>query len=181
VRPRPQRLERLPEQYFTTLLTRVAAAAAAGGEPLVDLGRGNPDVPPPAHVVARLTASAAEPSARVHGYPPFRGLDELRAAVAARYASVYGVELDPEREVAVLPGTKTALVELALVLAERGDAILLPDPGYPDYHSGAALAGARVEPLPLDREAGWAPDFDAVPRDGVAAAYLNFPSNPCAV
>jgi aminotransferase len=132
-------------------------------------------------VVEALARSAAEPSARVHGYPPFRGLPALREAVAARYAAEYGVELDPEREVALLPGTKTALVELQLCLAERGDTVLLPDPGYPDYHSGAALAAARVEPLALDRAAGWAPDFASAPADGVAAVYLNYPSNPCAV
>jgi aminotransferase len=181
MRARPQRLERLPEQYFSRLLARVAAAARVDGEPLVDLGRGNPDVPPPPHVVERLTAAAAEPTARMHGYAPFLGLPELKEALAARYATEYGVELDPEREVAILPGIKTALVELVLALADPGETILLPDPGYPDYHSGAALASARVEALPLDREAGWLPDLAAAPRNGVAAAYLNFPSNPCAV
>ncbi len=181
MRRRPNRLEQLPDQYFSRLLTRVAEAARMDGEPLVDLGRGNPDVPPPPHVAERLAAAAAEPTPRMHGYAPFRGVPALKEALAARYASEYGVRLDPEREIAVLPGTKSALVELALALAEPGETMLLPDPGYPDYHSGAALAGARVEPLPLDREAGWLPDFGAATRKGVAAAYLNFPSNPCAV
>src|SRR5829696_5435165 len=154
--PRPARLERLPQQYFTGLLARVSAAAADGGEPLVDLGRGNPEVGPPRHVVDRLASAARDASA--HGYPPFRGLPALREAIADRYRMRYGVELDPEREVAVLPGTKTALVEAALAVAERGSTILLPDPGYPDYHSGAALAGATVVPLPLEAAAGWSPD-----------------------
>jgi aminotransferase len=179
MRPRPNRLERLPEQYFMQLLGRVSAAAAADGEPLVDLGRGNPDVPPPAHVVQALAAAAAEPVARVHGYAPFRGLPGLREAIAHRYRTAYGVELDPEREVCVVPGTKTALVELPLALAERGGTVLLPDPGYPDYHSGVALSGARVEPLVLDEAAGWLPDLERAPA--AAAVFLNFPSNPCAV
>ena len=179
VRGRPQRLERLPEQYFGALLARVSAAAALEGEPLVDLGRGNPETGPPPHVVAALVRGAGGPLA--HGYSPFRGIPELREALAARYRDVYGVELDPHREVAVVPGTKTAIVELALALAERGQQILLPDPYYPDYPSGAALAGARLGFVPLDPAAGWAPDFDAAPRDDVAAVYLNYPSNPCAV
>ena len=137
-----ERLDRLPEQYFTSLLARVAEVAAEPGEPLIDLGRGNPDVPPPAHVVEALVASAREQTPAVHGYAPFAGLPELREAIAARYAGVYGVELDPHREVAVLPGTKTALVEVALCTAARGDRIALPDPGYPDYNSAVALAGA---------------------------------------
>jgi aminotransferase len=161
------------------LLARVAAAASAEGDPVVDLGRGNPEVGPPPHVVERLAAGTAKPSA--HGYAPFRGLPALREAITERYAAVYGVELDPAREVAVVPGTKTALVELALVLADHGDTVLLPDPGYPDYPSGVALAGGRLAPLALDGEGGWAPDFGSAPRRGVAAVYLNYPSNPCAV
>jgi aminotransferase len=178
VRARPDRLERLPEQYFTGLLARVAAAAGAEGDEVIDLGRGNPDVPPPPHVVEALAEAARDPGA--HGYPPFRGTPELREAVAARYRDVYGVELDPHAEVAVVPGTKTAIVELALCLAERGDTILLPDPGYPDYTSGVALAGAREMRVRLDPKAAFAPALDWAPRSGVAALYLNYPSNPCA-
>ena len=179
LRPRPARLDRLPQQYFTALLARVAEASRTAGEPLVDLGRGNPEVGPPPHVVQALAEAAREP--RAHGYPPFRGVPELREAIAHRYATLYGVALDPEREVAVVPGTKTALVELALVLAERKSTVLLPDPGYPDYPSGVALAGARVEPLLLDAASGWAPDFAVAPAADVAAVFLNYPSNPCAV
>jgi L-glutamine---4-(methylsulfanyl)-2-oxobutanoate aminotransferase len=176
VRARPARLERLPEQYFTALLTRVAAARATGGAPLLDLGRGNPEVGPPAHIVERLAEAARDPGA--HGYAPFRGLSRLREAIAARYASEYGVELDPESEVAVVPGTKTAIVELCLALAERGSTVVLPDPGYPDYPSGVAMAAAGQAALPLE---GGRPVWDQAPRDDVAALYLNYPSNPCAV
>jgi aminotransferase len=179
VRPRPARLDRLPQQYFTALLARIAAAARAEGEPLVDLGRGNPEVGPPPHVVDRLAEVAREQ--RAHGYPPFDGLPALREAIASRYRDVYGVELDPETEVAVVPGTKTALVELAIVLAERSSRVLLPDPGYPDYPSGVAMAAARPEPLRLEPDRAWAPRWEEAPRDDVAAVYLNFPSNPCAV
>ncbi|HSK15303.1 MAG TPA: aminotransferase class I/II-fold pyridoxal phosphate-dependent enzyme, partial [Gaiellaceae bacterium] len=178
MRQRPHRLERLPEQYFTGLLARVAAAGAEDGEEVIDLGRGNPDVPPPPHVVEALARAARDPSA--HGYPPFRGIPALREAVAARYRDVYDVELDADREIAVVPGTKSAIVELALCLAERGETILLPDPGYPDYTSGVALAAAREGRVRLDPDAAFAPDLDAAPRDGVAALYLNYPSNPCA-
>jgi len=165
MRERPHRIERLPDQYFTALLARVAVAAAQGGEPLVDLGRGNPEVGPPEHVVHALAESAARPD--VHGYAPFSGLPALKEAVATRYAEVYGVRLDPVREIAVLPGTKTGLMEFALCAVERGGTILLPDPGYPDYFSAVAFAGARSVPLS---------GFDVTAE----ALYLNFPSNPTA-
>lgn len=175
MRARPNRIERLPEQYFTSLLARVAAA----GEDVVDVGRGNPDVPPPDHVVEALVSSAREPTAAVHGYPPFAGLRKAKEAIAHRYATVYGVELDPEREVAFLPGTTTALVELALVLADRDERILLPDPGYPDYNSAVALAGAERLPLPLGEDGR--PEWESAPRERIAAVYLNYPANPSAV
>jgi aminotransferase len=165
VRQPPERVQRLPEQYFTALLTRVAAAAAADGDPLVDLGRGNPEVGPPPHVVEALAESAARPD--VHGYAPFAGLPALKEAIAARYAELYGVELDPAREVAVLPGTKTGLMEFALSAVERGGTIVLPDPGYPDYFSAVALADAAVAPF-----SGFDMSGDAM--------YLNFPTNPTA-
>lgn len=177
---RPRRLDRLPEQYFMRLLADVQAARASAGEPLVDLGRGNPDVPPPPHVVEALVEAAREATAAMHGYAPFSGLPELRAAIAERYATRYGVQLDPEREVAIVPGTKSALVELVLCVAERGDTVLLPDPYYPDYPSGVALAGAELGHLALDPGAGFAPRFDAAPRGGVALVFLNYPSNPAA-
>src|SRR5918994_3745575 len=165
MRDRPERIERLPDQYFTALLARVAAAAAQDGEPLVDLGRGNPEVGPPEHVIRALAVSTARPD--VHGYAPFSGLPGLKEAIAARYAEIYGVHLDPSREIAVLPGTKTGLMEFALCAIERGETIVLPDPGYPDYFSAVALAGARAVPLS---------DFDVTAE----ALYLNFPSNPTA-
>jgi aminotransferase len=177
---RPARLDRLPEQYFMQLLATVAAATAAEGEALVDLGRGNPDVPPPPHVIDALVESAQERNASVHGYAPFAGLPELRVAIADRYARVYGVQLDPDREVAVVPGTKGALVELVLLLAESGDTVLLPDPFYPDYPSGIALAGARLGYVQLDPDDGYRPRFDEAPRERIAAAFLNYPSNPTA-
>ena len=165
MRQPPERVQRLPEQYFTALLARVAAAAAEEGEQLVDLGRGNPEVGPPEHVIRALAGSAARPD--VHGYAPFAGLPALKEAIAARYRDVYRVELDPAREVAVLPGTKTGLMEFALCAVEHGGTIVLPDPGYPDYFSAVALAGARVV------------SFDGFDTRG-DALYLNFPSNPTA-
>jgi aminotransferase len=171
----PRRLERLPEQYFTALLARVAAAAAREGKPLIDLGRGNPDVGPPPHVAEALDRAARR--ADTHGYAPFAGLPALKEAIAARYRDVYGVAVDPATEVAVLPGSKTGLMEFAQTCVEDGDTIVLPDPGYPDYRSAVALADAQLEFLPLGDDAR--PDWDATPARA-AALYLNYPSNPIA-
>jgi aminotransferase len=178
--PRPARLRRLPEQFFTGILTAAARARARPGARFIDLGRGNPDLPPPPHAIAALRDAALQTDTPlVHGYPPFQGHAELREAIAARYAADHGVTLDPDREVAVIPGTKTGIMLACLAAADDGDTILLPDPGYPDYLSGAALAGARVVPLALDAAASFQPDLAAVAGVRPALTVLNYPSNPC--
>ncbi len=165
-------LRRLPEQYFTRLLAAAAAARERPGPRFLDLGRGNPDIPPPDHALAALAAE------QYHGYAPFSGLPELREAIARRYAADHGVTLDPEREVAVVPGTKTGIMLVAAATAGAGDTVLVPDPGYPDYLSGVALAGATAAPLPLDADSAFQPDFATAPE--AALTILNYPSNPCA-
>ena len=177
--PLPDLFARLPEQYFTRIVTAAAAARAQPGPRLIDLGRGNPDLPPPAVAVEALRASldAAE---GMHGYPPFQGLPELARAIAERYRIDHGVILDPERDVAVVPGTKTGIMFAVLACAGAGDAIALPDPGYPDYLSAVALADARIVTLPLDGAVRWQPDFDALGDANPALVVLNYPSNPCA-
>jgi aminotransferase len=181
----PDLFERLPEQYFTRILAAVAAETGRAGPRVIDLGRGNPDLPPPPHAIEALRAAVLEVDGpAMHGYPPFQGLPALRAALAGRYAAEHGVELDPDSEIAVVPGTKTAIMLVALATAQAGDAVLLPDPGYPDYRSGVALAAARAVPVPLEASAGFQPDLDAVAaadRDAARLLVLNYPSNPCAV
>jgi aminotransferase len=183
MRPDPGVFGRLPEQYFTRILAAAAAARAQDGDRprFIDLGRGNPDLPPPPHAIEALRAAALETATpAVHGYPPFNGQRVLREAIADRYAADYGVVLDPDREVAVVPGTKTGIMLACAATAGRGDTVLLPDPGYPDYHSGVALAGAAAGALPLEASAGWQPDWDAAGDARPAMAVLNYPSNPCA-
>ena len=176
----PPLFARLPEQYFTTILAAAARARLEPGPPLVDLGRGNPDLPPPQHALEAVHAALDETATpAVHGYPPFRGHGFLREAIAERYRADHGVDLDPEREVAVVPGTKTGIMLAALAAAGPGDDVLLPDPGYPDYLSAVALAKARVVPLPLEADASWQPDIEGAPP--ASLLVLNYPSNPCAV
>lgn len=177
--PQPPVYAGLPAPYFSQLVSNVRQVAAIRPGGVADLARGNPEVPPPAHVLA-----AAENAMQrdIHGYPPFAGLPELREAFCDHQREVFGVELDPDHEVVVVPGTKTAIGLVCMALAGPGDAVLVPDPGYPDYFSGVALAGADVVPLVLDAAAGFAPDYESVAATDLARArmqFLNYPSNPC--
>lgn len=175
---RADRLGRLPVQLFARLVAATQALQQAGFD-VINLGQGNPDRPTPAHVVEAAQRAAADPA--THKYIPFGGLKILREVAARWYERHYDVALDPETEVCVLIGTKLGLQEISLCLLNEGDVCLMPDPCYPDYWSGVALAGGSQYPLPLRAENRFLPDFTAIPKEVAHAAklmFLNFPTNP---
>lgn len=173
-----KKLQQLPPQFFAALVNKVNAAMAEGRD-VINLGQGNPDQPTPAHIVEALQMAATDP--QTHKYSPFRGIAELKQAAADFYKREYNVDIDPHTEVAILGGTKVGLVELPLALLNPGDYMLLPDPGYPDYLSGAALADVKFDTMPLKAENQFLPDYSALSDEGKQRAklmYLNYPNNP---
>ncbi|MBT2582726.1 pyridoxal phosphate-dependent aminotransferase [Planococcus sp. ISL-109] len=172
------RLQNLPDQFFAALVAK-AAKAVGEGRDVINLGQGNPDQPTPAHIVKALQDAVEDP--KTHRYSPFRGLGTLRKAAADFYKREYGVDIDPNLEVAILSGTKIGFVELPLALLNPGDSLLLPDPGYPDYLSGAPLADIEFETMTLKQENGYLPDYNDVSesvRERAKLMYLNYPNNP---
>lgn len=175
-----RRMEELPKQFFAKL-TAMAREKIAQGFDIINLGQGNPDQPTPAHIVQAMQRATEKPL--YHGYAPFQGYDFLKEAIATYYQREFGVELDPYKEVAILFGGKTGLVEVSLCLLNPGDVCLVPDPGYPDYWSGISLAGAKMEMMPLLAENDFLPDYRAIPRQALAKAkmmFINYPNNPTA-
>ncbi|MSN99696.1 LL-diaminopimelate aminotransferase [Bacillus paralicheniformis] len=171
-------LKQLPEQFFASLVKKVNEKIAAGHD-VINLGQGNPDQPTPEHIVDTMAQAVRNPEN--HRYSSFRGSRSLKEAAAAFYQREYGVELDPEREVAVLFGGKAGLVELPQCLLNPGDTVLVPDPGYPDYWSGVELARANMETMPLTADNQFLPDYSRIPKEVKEKAklmYLNYPNNP---
>lgn len=179
--PKSNALNRLPKQFFADLVVKTNAAIAKGYD-VINLGQGNPDQPTPEHIVRALQKAAENPL--YHKYSPFRGYDFLKEAIATFYKREYNVDLDPKTEVAILFGSKTGLVEIGECLLNSGDTVLMPDPGYPDYLSGFALANLRIEKMPLLRENAFLPDYASIPEnvlDQAKLMFLNYPNNPTAV
>jgi aminotransferase len=171
-------LKNLPKQFFASLVYKVGTVMAQGHD-VINLGQGNPDQPTPSHIVEALQKAAANP--RYHKYSPFRGYSFFKEAVAAFYEREYGVRLDPEKEVAVLFGGKSGLVEIPQCLLNPGDVVLVPDPGYPDYWSGVALARAEMAMMPLRPQNHFLPDYAEISKDVAEKAklmFLNYPNNP---
>lgn len=165
--------------YFFASLNRKIADLKARGVDVIRIDMGSPDLPPADFIVDSLVESARR--ADTHGYTPNGGTPEFRKAVADYYAERFEVDLDPNKEVIGLIGSKEGLFNLSQVLLNPGDVALVPDPGYPVYSAGAIIAGARVVALPLLKENGFLPDLKAIPAADLKKAkilWLNYPNNP---
>ena len=174
------RIKRLPP-YVIAEVNAMRAAARAAGEDIIDLGMGNPDLPPPPHVIAKLCEVASKPDA--HGYSASKGIAGLRKAQAGYYARRFGVDLDPESEVVVTLGSKEGLANLAQAITAPGDVILAPNPSYPIHTFGFIIAGATIRSVPTTPDERY---FEAleramkftVPKPSVLV--MGYPSNPTA-
>lgn len=173
-----RRLERIPPYLFAEL-DRLQAEAMARGVDVISLGIGDPDQPTPPHVVEALRRAAADPAN--HPYPSYVGSPRFRRAAAEWLRRRFGVELDPEGEVLALIGSKEGLAHVIWGYVDPGDAVLVPDPGYPVYKAHTLLAGGEPYTMPLLRERGWLPDLTRIPEEVAARAkllFLNYPNNP---
>jgi aspartate/methionine/tyrosine aminotransferase len=176
--PVASRLAHTGEYYFSRKLRELAALNAAGAN-IINLGIGSPDLPPHPSVTAALTATAALPNA--HGYQGYQGTPALRGAMAGFYQRHYGVALDPASEIMPLLGSKEGLMHVAMTFLEAGDAVLIPNPGYPTYRAVAEICGAEVCEYDLTAAAGWLPDLDALAQTDLSRAKLmlvNYPHMP---
>ena len=178
--PLAHRMELFTEHFFVGLSVRLAALRAQGYD-VIRLDEGSPDLPPAPHIIEALSRAAERPD--THNYQPQRGIPELRQAWAEMYKRVYGVTLDPEREILTLIGSKEGIVHLPLAFINPGDVVLVLDPGYITYTRGARLAGGEPYYIPLLPERGFLPDLQAVPPeilDRAKILWLNYPNNPTA-
>ncbi|MEH7377608.1 MULTISPECIES: pyridoxal phosphate-dependent aminotransferase [Bacillaceae] len=176
--PPSELLTSLPKQFFASLVKKVGEYISQGFD-VINLGQGNPDQPTPSHIVKKLQDAAVNPLN--HKYSPFQGHRYLKQAAADFYLREYGVTIDPDKEVAILFGGKAGLVEIPQCLLNPGDTILVPDPGYPDYWSGVALAKAEMVTMPLREENNFLPDYCELDKSVLSKAklmFLNYPNNP---
>ena len=174
------RMKRLPP-YVIAEVNAMRHAARKAGRDIIDLGMGNPDRPPPQHVIDKLCEVASKPTA--HGYSQSRGIPGLRKAQANYYGNRFGVDIDPETEVVVTLGSKEGLASLATAITAPGDVVLAPNPSYPIHQFGFILAGATIRAVPTTPDEEYWRALESamaftVPRPSVLV--VNYPSNPTA-
>ena len=172
------RLESVKEYYFSKKLREVAGLVQQG-KPILNMGIGSPDLPPHPSVVEALQAGLSHPKA--HMYQSYQGLPELRQAMADFYQRNYAVDLDPNREVLPLMGSKEGIMHISMAFLNKGDEVLIPNPGYPTYSSVTQLVEARPVFYDLNEAAGWQPDFEALERldtTKIKLMWVNYPHMP---
>ena len=176
-----QRLGGVGEYYFSTKLREIEELRA-NGQDIINLGIGSPDRTPHPLVVAKLVESASR--ATTHAYQPYKGVAALREAFAGWYSTRYGVEMNPESEVLPLIGSKEGIMHICMTYLNKGDRVLIPNPGYPTYASVVKIASGESVSYELNAEGDWFPDFERLEADGldgIKMMIVNYPQMPTGV
>lgn len=178
IRP-SDRLSEIKPYYFASKLKEIADLNAKGRD-IISLGMGGPDMPPPQSAIEAAVDTLQQ--SNTHSYQPAKGLPALRQAFADWYAEWYGVlGLDPESEVLLLAGSKEGITFISMALLNKGDGVLVPNPGYPAYSAASRLVEAKIYNYDLKEENDWMPDFDALerlPLDEIKIMWVNYPNMP---
>lgn len=173
-----ERLNTVSEYYFSTKLKEIAQLNAQGKN-IISLGIGSPDMPPSEETVEALCADARKPDA--HGYQSYVGIPALRQGFADFYQKWFGVTLNPNTEIQPLIGSKEGIMHISMAFINPGDAVLVPNPGYPTYMAVSNLVQAKVMTYDLDENNNWQPDFDALEEMDLSAVklmWVNYPNMP---
>jgi len=174
------RLSGVSEYYFATKLRQIEMMNRDGKQ-VINLGIGSPDQPPHPVVIKTLYEESLKPNQ--HGYQNYRGHLLLREAVANWYLKYYGVKLDPAKEIVPLMGSKEGLMHICMTYINPGDAVLIPNPGYPTYTSAARIAGAEILPYTISEDTG-EPDFKLIEKhelSNVKLMFINYPHMPTGI
>ena len=172
------RLKSVTEYYFSAKLREVSEMNAAGKN-VINLGIGNPDLPPSEATIEALCNEAQKHN--VHGYQSYVGIPELRKGFAEWYQKWYHVNLNPQTEIQPLIGSKEGILHITLAFVNPGESVLVPNPGYPTYTSASSLCEANIISYDLDENNSWQPDFDSLEKmdlSKVKLMWVNYPNMP---
>ena len=173
-----QGIQTVPPYLFAEIDKKKEEAIKKGID-IINLGIGDPDQPTPNNIIEKLRESVKDP--KTHDYPPYAGTAEFRQAVALWYKNRFGVNLDPDKEIMALIGSKEGIAHIFLAFIDPGDFSLIPDPAYPVYKTGTLFANGFPYIMPLLEENNFLPDLDKIDEEIAKRAkliFINYPNNP---
>ena len=172
------RLNTVQEYYFSKKLREVRALASEG-KPIINMGIGSPDLQPPNEVIEAIKKAVDIEGA--HKYQSYQGLPEFREAVTDFYKTNYEVEVSSNDEILPLMGSKEGILHISMAFLNKGDQVLIPNPGYPTYTSVTNLVEATPVFYELTSENNWEPDFEQLEKEDVSnikMMWVNYPHMP---
>ncbi len=173
------RLGETKEYYFSRKLREIEQLNQSSETKVINLGIGSPDLPPHPDVIDALNETAN--TSTVHGYQSYRGAAVLRQAFANWYQKNYQVGLNSETEILPLIGSKEGIMHIAMTFLEKGDAVLVPNPGYPAYQAVSNLTGATSILYNLTAENNWQPNIEEIEKNDLSKVkimWINYPNMP---
>lgn len=173
-----ERIASVQEYYFSQKLREVKELMLAG-KPIINMGIGSPDLPPPPAALDALNQSLMNEGA--HQYQSYQGLPELRKAMVDFYQSKFEVTLNPDTEILPLMGSKEGIMHVSMAFLNFGDKVLIPNPGYPTYNSVARLLQTQIISYDLKEANGWLPNLKEIEEmnlKGVKMMWISYPNMP---
>ncbi len=171
-------MEGIGEYYFSQKLREIDELNKQGVN-VINLGIGSPDLPPHPDVIKTLNEVSVKPN--VHAYQSYKGLPALRRAMSEWYKQWYGVDLNPDTEILPLIGSKEGIMHICMTYLNKGDEVLVPNPGYPTYRSAVLLAGGKVVEYKLRERNNYEPDFEKLSKKNlrkIKLMFVNYPQMP---
>ena len=175
---RASRINHIEEYYFSKKLKEVFSLEKQG-KPIINMGIGSPDIPPDRQVINALKKSLSHPKASM--YQSYQGLPELRKAISNFYKNNYNVTVDYSSEVLPLMGSKEGIMHISMAFLNKGDQVLIPNPGYPTYSSVTKILEAKPLFYDLVEENNWQPDWkylESIDSNKIKLMWLNYPNMP---
>ncbi|MBU0468393.1 MAG: LL-diaminopimelate aminotransferase [Candidatus Omnitrophica bacterium] len=173
-----ERLKALPPYLFIEI-DKAKRAAVAEGRDVINLGIGDPDYGTPQHIIDALKEAVED--ANNHHYAFDAGLPELRNEIKTWFSRRFNVELDPDKEIYPLIGSKEGLAHLPLGIINPKDKVLLTDPAYPAYRPSIEFAGGNITYIPLKAGNDFLPNLDQIEKiNNIKMMLVNYPNNPTA-
>ncbi|MEN8125220.1 MAG: aminotransferase class I/II-fold pyridoxal phosphate-dependent enzyme [Bacteroidota bacterium] len=172
------RLKNVEEYYFSTKLREVRSLINEG-KPIINLGIGSPDLRPPQEVIEAISKASLNPNN--HGYQSYQGIPELRQSIAKFYDKHFNVKLSTDHEILPLMGSKEGILHISMAFLNKGDSVLIPNPGYPTYASVTKLVEAKPVFYNLTGENNWLPDLESLEKmdlSNVKIMWVNYPHMP---
>ena len=175
---RASRINHIEEYYFSKKLKEVFSLEKQG-KPIINMGIGSPDIPPDREVINALKKSLSHPKASM--YQSYQGIPELRKAISNFYINNYNVTVDYSSEVLPLMGSKEGIMHISMAFLNKGDQVLIPNPGYPTYSAVTKILEAEPVFYDLVEENNWQPDWkylESIDSNKIKLMWLNYPNMP---